>query len=150
MIAVLSVFQVNSVFASTDPVLEAATKVVEQAYPGSEMIKVNRIENSDLYAAHFNYNNERFVAYVNPDGAIEATVRNIGKDKLPVLVSHSLHARYVDFNIVKIEELTTNTQTSYVMLLVNQKSMVKVQYYPDGSCNQLEKNRNKPSLRAAR
>ncbi len=69
--------------------------------------------------ATFSLNGQVLCAYYNNDGELQAVVRNIISDQLPLNLLASLKKDYADYWITDLFEISAGSETSYYVTLEN-------------------------------
>ena len=110
-----------------------AKKSFEKQFPGAQYPRWYEIEESEIYAVSFGYNEQSLMAYVDRSGIVLATLRNVDMNYLPFPVKESIQSKYAGYNIVKIEELTMNSDLSYLVQLENSKRKIGIRMFPGGN-----------------
>lgn len=144
MYALFVVFVSGSAFANNE---ETVSNVVKQSFlqefAGAQAVSWESLAAKDLYHASFIYNNERLNAYFNGEGKLIATGRYVKVESLPLLVSKGISSRFTKFSVVDVIELTSGTETSYIVSVENDKQVLYVQAYNDGSTSVIKKEKKK-------
>jgi hypothetical protein len=77
------------------------------------------LRNGGLSKATFSLNGQILFAYYNNDGDLQAVVRNIISDQLPINLLASLRKDYGDCWISDLFEIAANDQTTYYVTVEN-------------------------------
>lgn len=122
-----------------------AKKTFDQEFPGASNANWKKVEQSDLYMVRFVYNQQVLLSYINEEGALLATARNISSENLPFMVNESIAKRFANYRVVQIEEITTATATNYFLTVENARVRIYVKVTSSGTFSQVkkEKIRNK-------
>ena len=82
-------------------------------------------EQKDTYTrATFSLNGQVLFAYYNTDGELQAVVRNIVSDQLPINLLSELKKDYSDYWISDLFEIATDEQTTYYVTLENSEKKI--------------------------
>ena len=76
-------------------------------------------QKDNFIKATFSLNGQVLCAYYNANGDLQAVVRNIVSDQLPLSLLTSLRRDYTAFWITDLFEISTNGQTSYYVTIEN-------------------------------
>ena len=74
--------------------------------------------------ATFSFNDQILTAYYNSDGNLQAVVRNITSDQLPISLVRGLREDYKDFWISDLFEVSSDGTTTYYVTLENSDKKV--------------------------
>ena len=145
IIGLMLLSTVGSIALATEkePIPAIAKQSLEKQFPGHSFARWQSMSEADLYIVSFLYNTESMIAYIDHNGDVQATVRRLDRDKLPFLVNSKLAKCYEGYEIAKIEELTTESETSYMLQLTSEKSMIVVRMFSNGNSYQLRKDKRK-------
>src|ERR1700754_209046 len=82
-------------------------------------------EQKDTYTrATFSLNGQVLFAYYNTNGDLQAVVRNIVSDQLPISLLSELKKDYSDYWISDLFEMATDDQTTYYVTLENSEKKI--------------------------
>ena len=82
-------------------------------------------EQKDTYTrATFSLNGQVLFAYYNTNGDLQAVVRNIVSDQLPISLLSELKKEYSDYWISDLFEIATDDQTTYYVTLENSEKKI--------------------------
>ena len=76
-------------------------------------------QKSNLLKATFSLNGQILTAYYFPNGDLQAVVRNITSDQLPLNLLTSLRRDYTAYWITDLFEISTNGETTYYVSIEN-------------------------------
>ena len=76
-------------------------------------------QKSNFSKATFTMNGQILTAYYYPDGDLQAVVRNITSDQLPINLLTSLRKEYTAFWITDLFEISSDNQTTYYVTVEN-------------------------------
>lgn len=110
-------------------------------FAGARSVKWDLIKTENIYQAQFLYNDERLNAYFDGEGNLVATGRFVGVSHLPLILRKNVAEKYDDYVMGEIVEFSTNNETSYLMVLENEKAKLIVQGYINGSSTIFKKEK---------
>jgi hypothetical protein len=123
-----------SVQASEGPkVGKRVAAAFQKEFVGARAVKWELISNENIYHAQFILNNERFNAFFEEDGTLLATGRFIPVASIPLLIRKNVNSKYNDYRIQEVIEYTTNSETTYLIAVENEKARLLLQGYNSGS-----------------
>ena len=105
----------------------------KKEFAGATSVKWEVIRKSDLFQAHFIYNNERINAFFDVEGNLVATGRYVAVANLPLLLRKNMFERYKGYQIKDVVEFVQGDETSYLISVENEKSKLLVHGYINGS-----------------
>jgi hypothetical protein len=105
----------------------------KKEFEGATSVKWELMKGKDVYQAQFIYNNERLNAYFDFDGNLIATGRFVAVANLPILVRKNIYQKYGEYTIKEVAEFATDSETSYLIALENEKAKLLVRAYNNGS-----------------
>lgn len=144
MYALFAVFATGSAFANEEVSVNSAVKQsFSKEFAGAQSVTWDAIASKDLFHASFVLNNERLNAYFNSEGVLIATGRFIAPENMPMLVSKGINARYSKYELTDVIEMISGNETSYIVMVQNEKAKVYVQAYSDGTTSVIKKERKK-------
>jgi hypothetical protein len=76
-------------------------------------------QTSNFLKATFNFNGQVLTAYYFANGDLQAVVRNITSDQLPLNLLTGLRGNYADYWITDLFEISSNGQTTYYATVEN-------------------------------
>ena len=142
LIALFATMFGNAVFAiENENVNQQVKNTFATRFPNAKEAHWSKLERGNAYQVTFIYNNERLVGFINTDGRMLGFARNFINDKLPFLVNETLEKKYKDYIIKSAEELTMDTEVSYLFTVENDKVNSYIRIYADGSLEVLKKNK---------
>ncbi|HEY6901571.1 MAG TPA: hypothetical protein VI233_13045 [Puia sp.] len=107
----LSAFAANN----DDAINEQALRSFKKDFTNASNIKW---EQKEAYTrATFTLNGSTLFAYYNTNGDLQAVVRNITSDQLPISLLSSMKKDYSDFWITDLFEIVSDDQTNYYVTL---------------------------------
>ena len=118
--------------------VEAAFK---REFAGARSVKWDEIKKANIFQAQFIYNNERLNAYYDVDGTLIATGRFVAVANLPLLVRKNIYQKYGEYTIRDVVEYTTDNETSFLVMLENDKAKLLVQGYMHGGTQVFKKEK---------
>ena len=124
---------------SNDPIPKLPLRTLDQQFPGHQYAHWQYLADAELYIVRFFFNHENIFAYIDANGHINATARNIEKSQLPLAVAARIGNKYADCSILRLEELTMEGETSYLFLLDKRGTRRTVQVYLNGNSYVLHK-----------
>ena len=99
-------------------------------------------EQKDAYTkATFSLNGQILFAYYNNNGDLQAVVRNITSDQLPINLLASLKSEYNDCWITELFEIASDDQTSYYVTLETSEKKIVLKSSGAGSWEVYSKER---------
>jgi hypothetical protein len=106
-----------SVFAngSNDVVTQEARDAFKKDFATASNIKWEQKNN--FLKATFSLNGQFLTAYYFTNGDLQAVVRNITSDQLPINLITSLRRDYTDFWITDLFEISSDNQTTYYVTI---------------------------------
>lgn len=113
----------------------------QREFSGAKSVKWDMVKNENIYQAQFIYNNERLNAYFDADGNLIATGRFVSAANLPLLIRKNIRQKYDEYKISEVVEYTTGDQTSYLVMVENEKARMLIQGYVNGSLNVFKKEK---------
>lgn len=144
MMALLVSAAGNLVFATDgDNVSKLVKQTFTREFPGAEFEKWKRLDNEGINIVRFVYKEKALLSYINDDGELLATVRQVQVESLPFLVSETLSKKYKGYRITKVEEFSTSNDVSYLFSLSNERTNVIVRIYSSGIYYQIRKEKRK-------
>jgi hypothetical protein len=82
-------------------------------------------EQKETYTrATFSLNGQVLFAYYNTNGDLQAVVRNIVSDQLPISLLAELKKDYAEYWITELFEIATDDQTTYYVTLENSEKRI--------------------------
>ena len=78
----------------------------------------------DLYKADFSLNGRYVTAYFREDGTMQALVRHISADNLPLILQNSLKNKHNGAWVTDVLEVTSDNDVQYYVTLENANSQV--------------------------
>ena len=99
------------------------------------------LKNSEIYHASFVYANEVMEAYFSPEGDMIGAARHITQDRLPLLVGKSLREHFGQYHFKDASEYMSIDNTSYIITLENEKTMLTVRIYNNGNVETMKKTK---------
>jgi hypothetical protein len=149
MMLLIASTAVNVVLATGDDNISwKAKKTFERKFPGALFAQWSELKETEMYAVRFVYNDQALLAYIDPEGAMIATVRNSDKIYLPFAVNESIKEKYKGFDISKsVEELITTSDVSYVCWVENDKKRILIRVYSNGTSYEIKKEKRKAATR---
>lgn len=118
----------------------------EKEFTGATAVTWELIKNEDIYQARFSYNNERLNAFFDADGNLIATGRYISVPNLPLLLRKNVFEKYGSYQITDLVEYVQGSETSYLVVLENEKTKLLVQGYISGTLYVIKKEKKNNSL----
>lgn len=123
----------------------AADKVEKQVeysfqseFPGATHAWWLKIDNSDLYAVRFVYNNEARMAYYDTDGSRLAIVKSIQEDQLPLQVRKAMNNTINNEELPTIVEINMLGETSYLFQFQDEGSTKSYHVSKNGSSKEIK------------
>ncbi|MBS1660260.1 MAG: hypothetical protein JST68_04330 [Bacteroidetes bacterium] len=114
----LSAFAANN----DDAVNQQALRSFKKDFSNASNIKW---EQKDTYTrATFMLNGQTLFAYYNTNGELQAVVRNITSDQLPISLLSDMKKDYSDFWITDLFEIVSDDQTNYYVTLENSEKKI--------------------------
>jgi hypothetical protein len=113
----------------------------QKEFSGATHVSWDHLKKENIYEAKFIYNHERLHAYFDVDGNIIAIGRFVTESNLPLLLRKNIHERYDEYEVTEVVEYSTNNETSYLVVLENEKSKLVVQGYISGSTSVFKKEK---------
>lgn len=111
----------------------------KRQFPSAKFAVWTNLEEHNLYLVRFLYNNEGFIAYVDFEGTILATARNIMVTQLPITVEKVLTEAYGNYNVHSITELVLQDELNYLISLENNKHTLELKVNARGMVNEGKK-----------
>lgn len=129
------------VLATTQVVLAAdkvkisswAKEAFEKQFPNAQYARWYELNEPELYVVTFGYENESMVAYIDRKGIVLASVRNVDINYVPFPVKESINRKYGSYRVTKIEELSMNSEVTYLVHLENGTKRIGLRMYPGGN-----------------
>lgn len=87
----------------------------QSEFPGATHASWSKIENKDLYAVRFVFNNEARMAYFDVDGNYLAVVKGIPEEELPTQVRKEIAGIVNNSDITTFEEINRQGEISYLL-----------------------------------
>ena len=122
---------------------EKARRNFEKEFPGAIYVKWEKIDNTDTYIVRYVYNDQALLSYINDEGSLLATARQVERKSLPLMVNMTLDRRFGSYSILSIEELSMDSNLSYIVTMENEKQLVKIRVNSSGSYYELRKEKKK-------
>lgn len=114
----LSAFAANN----DDAVNQEALRSFKKDFANASNIKW---EQKDAYTrATFSLNGQVLYAYYNTNGDLQAVVRNITSDQLPINLLSEMKKDYADYWITDLFEIASDDQTNYYVTLENSEKKI--------------------------
>ncbi|HET6253845.1 MAG TPA: hypothetical protein VFE32_07215 [Puia sp.] len=109
-----------SVFANGNDnvVTQEARDAFKKDFATASNIKWEQVDNKFLKAT-FSFNGQVLAAYYNSNGDLQAVVRNITSDQLPINLVTGLRRDYTAFWITDLFEISSDGQTTYYVTVEN-------------------------------
>jgi hypothetical protein len=112
-----------SVFANgTDNISQEARNAFKKDFATASDIKWEQKNN--FLKATFSLNGQILTAYYYTNGDLQAVVRNITSDQLPINLVTSLHKDYTAFWITDLFEISSEGQTTYYVTIENSEKKI--------------------------
>ena len=112
-----------SVFANgTDNITQQARDAFKKDFATASDIKWEQKNN--FLKATFSLNGQILTAYYFTNGDLQAVVRNITSDQLPINLVTSLHRDYTAFWITDLFEISSEGQTTYYVTIENSEKKI--------------------------
>jgi hypothetical protein len=118
--------------------VEAAFK---KEFAGATSVKWDLLRKENIYQAQFLYNNERLNAYFDSEGNLIATGRFVAVANLPLMLRKNIYERFNDYTIREVVEYSTTNETSYLVVVENEKAKLVVQGYVNGATTIFKKEK---------
>lgn len=139
---VFAVLLTSSAIANPDAsVNQRVKKSFEKEFVGAESVSWEAFKSKNIYHASFIFNNERFNAYFDEEGMLLATGRYIKSENLPLVVGKTIANRFQKSTVNEVIEYITDNQTSYIVVLDEEKYTVYAQVSIEGSITILKKKK---------
>ena len=113
----------------------------KKEFAGAKSVKWEVLKKSNLFQAHFIYNNERLNAFFDAEGNLVATGRFVAATSLPLLLRKNVYGKYKDYQVKDVIEYVQGQETSYLVALENEKTRLLVRGYISGSAYILKKEK---------
>lgn len=81
----------------------------------------------------------RVIAFFNPAGELEGSMRDIFFDQLPLAVMTAVDKKYVDAIIIDVREISNADGTNYRIRLESKGKRLSIRVGPDGNIDDVEK-----------
>lgn len=120
-----------------------AKEAFEKQFPTAKYAKWYELNEAELYVVTFGYESESMVAYVDRTGIVLATVRNVDINHVPFPVKESITRKYGSYSVTKIEELSMNSEVTYLVHLENGKRQIGLRIYPGGNFYEIKSEKIK-------
>ncbi len=122
-IATMLMMGVSAFAANNDEVInQQVLRTFKKDFATASNIKW---EQKDTYTrATFSLNGQVLFAYYNTDGDLQAVVRNIISDQLPISLLSDLKKDYSDYWITDLFEIASDDQTNYYITLENSEKKI--------------------------
>ena len=101
----------------TNPVEERVERSFKKEFAAAEGTNWTKI--NDIYKAQFTMNGQVMFAYLNEEGTLLGTYRNILSSQLPMPLMTELKGDYAGFWITELFELAKENQTNYFVTIEN-------------------------------
>jgi hypothetical protein len=128
----------TSVHASDDPNPEQEVlELFKKEFSSAQNVSWSR--QGDYDKATFVLAGRRAIAYFNPEGELEGSIRDLFFDQLPLTVMTAVDKRFADAEIIDVREINNAEGTNYRIRLTakNKRYSLKVNSY--GSISEVEK-----------
>ncbi len=109
-----------TVFAATNDeviVNQQAVRALKKDFASADNVRWE--QKPDYVKATFSLNGQVLFAYYNYNGELQAVVRNIVSEQLPINLLTDLKKGYGDYWITDLFEVASNDQTTYYITLEN-------------------------------
>ena len=126
---------------STKDVSNRVKASFNKEFAGATSVKWGLIRKENIYQAQFLYNNERLNAYFDSEGNLIATGRFVAVANLPLTLKRNVSEKYNEYSITEVVEYTANNETSYVLVLENERARLVVQGYINGGTSIFKKEK---------
>src|SRR6201995_2273341 len=104
-------------------------------------------EQKEAYTrATFSLNGQVLFAYYNNNGDLQAVVRNITSDQLPINLLSSLKSEYNDCWITELFEMASNDETTYYVTLETSEKKIVLRSSGSGAWEVYSKQRKQTDL----
>jgi hypothetical protein len=128
----------SAVYANEDPgpdqeVLELFKKEFSSAQ------NVSWSRQGDYDKATFVLAGRRAIAYFNPEGELEGSVRDLFYDQLPLTVMTAVDKRFADAEIIDVREINNAEGTHYKIRLKAKTKKYSVKVNSSGSISEVDK-----------
>lgn len=121
------------------PENEQAKETFKKEFPGAEVISWN--DAGDLTKAVFLLNGYRSEAYFDSEGELQATVRNLFFNQLPLAVTKTVDKRFPNADILEVTEISRTEGTSYRIRLETATKKYKVSLDANGNIFNTERSK---------
>jgi hypothetical protein len=106
----------------TDNITQQAREAFKKDFATASDIKWEQKNN--FLKATFSLNGQILTAYYFTNGDLQAVVRNITSDQLPINLVTSLHRDYTAFWITDLFEISSEGQTTYYVTIENSEKKI--------------------------
>ena len=130
-------------FANVDPVNGRVLEAFRSSFADAKNVQWKSLDESGLFQATFNYQNNELSAFYNEEGEMVAIARYINKNNLPIMVTKAIQERFAEHAIQTVIEKIAYGVTSYHVTLASPKSSLLVVVSPSGEINVSKKIKNK-------
>lgn len=100
---------------AADKVKKRVEHSFQSEFPGAIHASWSKIENKDLYAVRFVFNEEARMAYYDADGNCLAVVKGVREEELPTQVRKEITGIINNSDITTFEEINRQGEISYLL-----------------------------------
>ncbi len=138
ILAVIFTCSATAAFADSNRIVDNAIvkENFNRAFKG--VANASWYETKDGYAVKFSMNSSDVIAYFDKSGKLQVTSRRINDAALPLDVMKSLFKEYPDQDIRNVVELTTDTDTLYVIMLESKTKWTSLRVSANGDIRVME------------
>jgi len=115
--AIVLMTALSSFAAGTNGVNDDAMKAFKKEFAGATNVVWE--QKTDFFRVTFTFNGLALSAYYSNDGELQALVRNITSDQLPISLLTEVKKNYGDYWISDLFEMVSGDQTNYYITLEN-------------------------------
>jgi hypothetical protein len=108
--------------ASDEGVGQQARKAFKRDFASASQISWEQKENYQKVT--FSLNGQILFAYYNNNGDLQAVVRNIVSEQLPIVLLSGLRQEYGDYWITDLFEVSSDNQTTYYATIENSEKRI--------------------------
>ena len=113
----------------------------KKRFPQAQFDIWQQVDGADLYLVRFLYNDEGMIAYIDTDGSVVATVRNVLRENLPITINHELVSQYGNYKVKEVLEMVLHEDLNYLVRVESDKNRITVRIHSNGESTQVRKEK---------
>lgn len=142
-ILLLNIMGIMAVANDPNDINPIAKRAFDKIFPQAQYPTWRAVSNENIYFVRFVNNSQPYIAYLDGEGVLLATLRSVTRDQLPFPSQRTLNDRYSDFEVRDIVEMMVHQTLSYLVTVSNEKSRIQLRVYGNGETHEIKKEKVK-------